>query len=125
MSGDFEEGGDGSTFLHGADKTCHSGLKSTLAQNMSMGSNQYPRTTEEALNILNTYSQTTKHQHKKKIYKSDERWTKVAFMQITKELFPAKWFRIQPALMWGKGSLCMGMKQKGEGAVAHDCDDGK
>ena len=46
--------------LHGADKVRYGGLKSTLAQNMSMKMNQYPWTTEETLNIFNTYSQIHK-----------------------------------------------------------------
>ena len=45
-------------FLHGADKTQYGVLKGTLIQNMSIGTNQYPQATEEALNIHTTYSQT-------------------------------------------------------------------
>ena len=62
-------------FLHEADETWYSGLKSILAQNMSKGSNQYPQTTEEALNILNIYSKTMKYQHERKTYTSEDRRT--------------------------------------------------
>ena len=34
-------------FLHGADKVRYGGLKGTLAQNMSMGMNQYPKMTKD------------------------------------------------------------------------------
>ena len=46
--------------LSGADILRYGGLKSTLAQHLSMGINQYPRTVDETLNIINTYHKTTK-----------------------------------------------------------------
>ena len=52
--------------LHGANKVRYGKPKSTLAQNISMGMNQYPWTTEETLNILNTYSQTMRFKKKDK-----------------------------------------------------------
>ena len=51
-------------FLLGVNKVKYGGLKSALTQNMSTGMNQYPRTTEEALNILNTYSQMMRYNSK-------------------------------------------------------------
>ena len=71
-------------FIHGADKIGYGGLKRNLAQNMSMGSNQYPRSMEEALNILNTYSKTTRHQKKGKPTKREDRQAGVAFAQTEK-----------------------------------------
>ena len=59
-------------FIHGADKIRYGCQKSTLAQNMLMGSNQYPRSMEGALNILNTYSQTTRYQKKGKPTKRED-----------------------------------------------------
>ena len=40
--------------LQKADKFCYGGLKSALAQHISMGTNQYPHSVKETMNILNT-----------------------------------------------------------------------
>ena len=40
---------------HRADKFRYGGLKSTLAQHMSMGTNRYPRSLKKK-NLLNTYT---------------------------------------------------------------------
>ena len=66
-------------FIHKADKIRNGGLKSTLAHNMSMGSNQYPGSMEEALNILNTYSQITRYQKKGKPTKREDGQAGVVF----------------------------------------------
>ena len=69
-------------FLNGADKVHYGSLTRTLAQNMSMGINQYPRSTKDALNILNTYSQITKYEYKGKIYKPEQGRAEIAFIRV-------------------------------------------
>ena len=73
-------------FIHGADEFRYGDLKSTLAQNMLMCSNQYPWSTEEALNILNIYNQTTRYQKKGKQTKRNDRQAVVAFAQAEKAI---------------------------------------
>ena len=48
--------------LHEADKFQYGGLKSTLAQHMSMGANQYPWSVKESINILNRCNKMTQTQ---------------------------------------------------------------
>ena len=52
--------------LYGADKFRYDGLKSTLAQHMSTGTNQYTRSLEEMMNILNICMKTSRGQQKGK-----------------------------------------------------------
>ena len=49
---------------HGADKFRYRSLKSTLVQHMSMETNKYTRSLEEAINILNTYKKTKQGQQR-------------------------------------------------------------
>ena len=67
-----------------ADKNCYGGLKSTLAQHMSMGINQYPCTVEKMMNILKTYCIIAKEVIKvKSPLKSNEQQIEVVFAQST------------------------------------------
>ena len=68
-------------------------LKSTLAQNMLMGSNQYPRSFEEDLNTLNIDSQTTSYQKKGKPAKREDGQGGVAFAQADKSTVDRKDFK--------------------------------
>ena len=68
--------------LSGSDKNQYGVLKSTLAQHVSMGTNQYPSTVEEMMNVLNAYSKTAKGAQKFKPYsKSANEQTEVVFAQ--------------------------------------------
>ena len=70
--------------LHGVDNVRYGWLKSTLAQNMSMGTNQYPWTMEETLNslnipnTLNSCSQTMRYKKKCKPQGKDNAQNEVA-----------------------------------------------
>ena len=70
-----------SMFLHGADKIRYGYMKRTLAQNVSMGTNKYPRKTEDALNIIIAYSQTMQHHKKGKPQKKNDALSERAFVQ--------------------------------------------
>ena len=94
-------------FLNGSEKAQYGGLKSLLAQNMSMVRNQYPRTAEEALNTLNTYSHTTTHKQKGKTCKSEDRRTNMAFAQISMERKSKTQYN-----MLSLKSICKGIQQK-------------
>ena len=72
-------------YSHGVDKTRYGNLKCTLAQNISMNSNHFPKNSVRDIYILNTYSQTVKHQQKGKVYKSEEGQIGVAFTQLSKD----------------------------------------
>ena len=67
--------------LHGVNKVRYGGLKSTLAQNMAIGRNLYPRTTKEMLNIINTYSQMMRYKKEGKPQGNDDVQNEVVFAQ--------------------------------------------
>ena len=46
--------------LHGADKIWYQGFKKTLSQNYLIGTNNYTKTRDEVVNILNTYNKNAK-----------------------------------------------------------------
>ena len=44
--------------LIGADQGCYESLKNQLQQNMAMGTNNYHKSVDETMNILNTFAKT-------------------------------------------------------------------
>ena len=74
------------SLIHGVDKFLHGGLKGTLAQHMSMETNQYPQSLEETMNILIIYKKTTRmQQHSKTNKKKKDNQTEVFFVKMQKE----------------------------------------
>ena len=68
--------------LNGSDRTQYGGLKSISAQHISMGSNQYTCTVDEAMNIFNTYNKTVKvNQQFKPSSKATDNNTVVVFAE--------------------------------------------
>ena len=47
----------GCLFLIGADQSRYNNMKSTMQLNMVMGTNNYPHSLEERMNIMNTHQQ--------------------------------------------------------------------
>ena len=54
----------GRLFLIGADCQRYGDMKSTMQLNMAMGTNNYPSSLEEAMNIMNTHQQSKKYSNK-------------------------------------------------------------
>ena len=52
--------GSDTLLLIGADQRWYGSLKNQLQQNMSMGTNNYPKSVNKTTNILNTFAKTSK-----------------------------------------------------------------
>ena len=66
--------------LIGAVRCRYGEMKNQMQQNMAMGTNNYPKSVDETMNILNTFTKTSKSSFGKKAsYKSEV--TEVAFAQ--------------------------------------------
>ena len=46
--------------LIGADQGCYGSLKNQLQQNMAIGTNNYPKSVDETMNVLNPFAKTSK-----------------------------------------------------------------
>ena len=51
----------------GADHGRYGAMKNQMQQNMAMGTNNYPKSIDETMNILNTFTKTNKNNYAKKI----------------------------------------------------------
>ena len=72
--------GSATLLLIGSDQGWYGSLKNQLQQNMTMGTNNYPKSVDEIMNILNTFAKTLKSMGVKEGgIKHDN--TKVAFAQ--------------------------------------------
>ena len=52
--------GSATLLLIGADHGCYGPMKNQMQQNMAMGTNNYPKLVNKAMNILNTFAKTIK-----------------------------------------------------------------
>ena len=52
--------------LIGADRNRYGAMKNKMQQNMAMGTNNYPKSVDETMNILNTFAKTSKNTFEKK-----------------------------------------------------------
>ena len=52
--------GSANLLLIGADRNRYGGMKNQMQQNMAMGTNNYPISVDETMNILNTFAKTSK-----------------------------------------------------------------
>ena len=58
--------GSAMSLLIGADRNRYGAMKNKMQQNMAMGTNNYPKSVDETMNILNTFAKTSKNTFEKK-----------------------------------------------------------
>ena len=59
--------GSATLLLIGADQGHYGPMKTQMKQNMVMGTNNYPKSVDETMNILNTFTKTTKMNYVKNL----------------------------------------------------------
>ena len=58
--------GSATLLLTGAEHGRYGSMKDQMQQNMAMGTNNYPKSIDETVNILNTYSRMNKNNYANK-----------------------------------------------------------
>ena len=58
--------GSATLLLIGTDRNRYAGMKNQMQQNMAMGTNNYPKSVDETMNILNTFAKMSKTTFEKK-----------------------------------------------------------
>ena len=58
--------GSATLLLIGSDRNRYGAMKNQLQQNMAMGTNNYPKSVGQTMNILNTFAKTSKNTFEKK-----------------------------------------------------------
>ena len=77
--------GSATLLLIGADQGQYGSLKNQLQQNMSMGTNNYTKSVDEAMNILNTFAKASKSNGNPRKGEIKQDNTKIAFAQKESE----------------------------------------
>ena len=64
-----------------ADQGCYGDMKNQMQQNMAMGTNNYLKSVDQTMNILNTFAKTNKSGTGKTTFERNDNNTKVTFAQ--------------------------------------------